>query len=562
MSDIKNLIITILLSTLILIGWQYFYETPKKNTELQQVKTDDKAAGSVKNDPIESLILNRDQAITYSEEQRVKIDNGKVKGSINLKGARIDDLLLEDYNVTLNNNSKKVVLLSPSNTKESYFAEFGWVSNSDNIELPTSETLWHANKKEISDNEPLILTWQNNSGITFTIVITIDHNYMFKIDQKIDNHSNFPIVISNYATINKQMVEIASPYSILHEGPIGVFKSILYEAPYKDLKSEEKKLFNNNNGGDWLGISDKYWLTAIIPHEQSNFSTNIFRKTTSKKEMFQADYVSQAVTLHPGHLHENHNHFFAGAKKLKLLDEYAKNLHITLFDRAVDFGWFYFLTKPMFYALQILNSILGNFGLAILAVTVLVKLGMYPFASKSFASMNKMKKLQPQLVSIRGRFENDKMQMNKEIMELYKKEGINPLSGCLPLLIQIPVFFSLYKVLFVSLEMRHAPFFGWIHDLSAPDPTSLFNLFGLIPWSPPAFLVVGAWPIIMSITMYFQQKMNPEPADPVQAQVMKFLPVIFLFMFNSFPSGLIIYWAWNNVLSILQQWWINRKNEI
>jgi YidC/Oxa1 family membrane protein insertase len=450
MSDTKNLIITILLSTLILIGWQYFYETPRQEKVTQtkqQIQQDEIKKAESQDIPL----INRDQSLEHSLSHRVKLNNGKVAGSINLRGARIDDLSLLEYDSTLEPGSKKVVLLSPSNTKESYFAEFGWVSGTENIEMPNSETLWEANKNQISFDEPVILSWQNSQGIRFEIIITLDDNCMFNIKQNVKNLSGEQITISNYATINKQVADVKNPYSVLHEGPMGVFKGILFEVGYSDLKNGEKKDFHENLAGDWIGITDKYWLTAISPVDQPNFTAEILRKSRPNKEMFQTDYVTQPRNLAPGQSHENNNNFFAGAKKLKLLDQYAKTYNLTLFDRAVDFGWFYFITKPMFYALQIIYAGVKNFGLAILLITVLVKLLMLPLANKSYKSMNKMKTLQPQLTRLRERYEGDKMQLNKEIMHLYKKEEVNPLAGCVPLIIQIPVFFSLYKVFFITI---------------------------------------------------------------------------------------------------------------
>jgi YidC/Oxa1 family membrane protein insertase len=556
MLDNKNLLITIFLSTAILLGWQYFFENPRIE-QLNQIKQEQVEVQIKEQEKTQEIILDRSQVINSSGSNRITIDNGKLKGSINLQGFAIDDLSLLDYQETIDLESKNVVLLSPSGTKDSYFAEFGFVSDNQAIELPNATTIWKSDKDTLNANEAATLTWKNQQDIIFNIVVSLDDNYMFTIKQSVLNNSHNPISISQYGLINRKMEQVPASQSILHEGAIGSFKSILFEKSYTDLKDSETKQFDQNQKGDWLGITDKYWLSSIVP--QGEFTTKITRKTSDVKNIFQIDYISKSSSIASGASHEDKVYFFAGAKNLKQLDQYANDYQINLFDRAVDFGWFYFLTKPMFLAIQFLDLMTGNFGIAILLLTVAIKLIMFPLANKSYHSMNRMKALNPEINKLKERYADDKTQLNKETMELYKKEGINPLSGCLPLILQIPVFFSLYKVLFVTIEMRHAPFFGWIHDLSAPDPTTLFNLFGLISWNPPSFLMIGAWPIIMAITMYIQQKLSPQPSDPVQAQVMKFLPLFFVFMFGSFPAGLVIYWAWNNILSVLQQLMIDRK---
>ncbi len=556
MLDNKNLLVTVFLSTAVLLGWQYFFENPRME-QLNQIKQEQIQVQAKEQEKPQEIILDRSEVITSTSSNRVAINNGKLKGSINLQGFVIDDLSLLDYKETIDPESNNVVLLSPNNTKEGYFAEFGFVSDDETIELPNATTIWKSDRNELHANEAVTLTWKNQQGVAFNIIVSLDDNYMFTIKQLVLNNSHNPISISEYGLINRKMEKVPESQSILHEGAIGSFKSILFEKSYKDLDASEAKQFDQNQKGDWLGITDKYWLSSIMP--QGEFTTKIIKKTTDTTNIFRVDYVSKPFSIMPGGSTDDKVYFFAGAKNLKQLDQYAGDYQINLFDRAVDFGWFYFLTKPMFLAIQFLDMMSGNFGIAILLLTVAIKLIMFPLANKSFHSMNRMKALTPELNKLKERYEDDKMQLNKETMELYKKEGINPLSGCLPLILQIPVFFSLYKVLFVTIEMRQAPFFGWIHDLSAPDPTTLFNLFGLIPWTPPSFLMIGAWPIIMAATMYIQQKLSPQPADPVQAQVMKFLPLFFVFMFGSFPAGLVIYWAWNNILSVLQQLMIDRK---
>jgi YidC/Oxa1 family membrane protein insertase len=553
MSDIKNLLLTIFLSTLILFGWQYYFGSKVIPGNINQNATN---VNMAENQDVLNEIEDREKAISLTE--RITIDSDKLHGSISLKGARFDDLTLADYHATQEPKSKEVVLLSPSNTPESYFAEFGFICSNNN-NCPNNSTIWKASKNTLKNSDKVELSWNNGQGLEFFINIELDDNYMFKIIRSVKNTGNSSKIVTPYGLINQAYATAASkPFMILHEGPIGVMEGILQEISYKDMREKHKQEFNKPI--DWIGITDKYWLTAIIPEKGKHYNANFSAQNGKKKDKFQVDIVDEKYEVHPGGVITTTNYFFAGAKEVSLLDQYA-NLHqITLFDRAVDFGWFYFLTKPMFSALKYFYSLTGNFGVAILILTVLVKLILFPLAHKSYKALARMKDLQPEINRLRETYKDDKMQLNKAVMELYQKEKVNPLAGCLPLLIQIPVFFSLYKVLFVTIEMRHAPFFGWIRDLSVPDPTTIFNMFGLFSWQPPTFLMIGVWPIIMGVTMYFQQKMNPEPSDPVQAKVMKFLPVLFVFMFNTFPAGLVIYWAWNNILSILQQLIISKSS--
>ncbi len=549
-----------LLSTIILLGWQYFFETPAPHPTPKEIVSEKQDLELAKLEEKHTEIT-RVKAINATKANRVSINNGVIKGSINLEGLRIDDIALLNYHQEQSEQSENVILLAPANTFDSYFAEFGWISNDQSLDLPNERSIWHANKSHITKADPITFTWENKQNVTFSITMVLDSNYMFKIKKQVHNHSEKIISLAEYGIINRKFHEVPPAQSILHEGAIGVAKNILYEEAYAKITPQNNIRHNKNHQGDWLGITDKYWLSAMIP--QHDFDIKIASDEVSSKHIMQTNYISKSKEVSPNASIEEVVYFFVGAKNLTLLDYYAKLHHIHLFDRAVDFGWFYFLTKPMFLALQFLDKmIVGNFGIAILCLTVLIKLLMYPLASKSYKSMNKMKELAPKLAKLKERCGDDKLRLNKETMDLYKTQGINPVSGCLPLFLQIPVFFSLYKVLFVTIEMRHAPFYGWIGDLSAPDPTSIFNLFGLLPFSPPGFLMIGAWPIIMALTMFLQQKMSPPPADPVQAKVMKFLPLIFVFMFGSFPAGLVIYWAWNNVLSILQQWLINKQENI
>lgn len=553
MSDNRNLAITIILSTMILFAWQYLYEAPRQKAFEEAHKTT-----KIQAHKVEEVVELQDRNKIITAEQRVAIASGKLNGSINLKGARFDDLSLAQYDTSLDKDSKKVILLSPSHALDAYFAEFGWISNDKNVDMPNSSTIWHANKSTLKPNETVRLSWTNPQNIAFHIDVTMDDNYMFKVTQEIENSSGMDVNIAPYGLVNKLYVEDHKAFSILHEGPIGVFNDKLDETSYSSLKEDRRKVFKDVKGG-WAGVTDKYWFTAIIPPSKTEkFDSNFTYVDQQGHAKYQVDVLGPDSHIKIGKKHKTEFLFFAGAKEVKLLDYYTNHYNIPLFDRAIDFGWFYFLTKPMFNAIKFFYSVTGNFGIAILIITIMVKLLMFPLANKGYKSMNAIKRLQPEINRIKELYPTDRVEQNKKLMELYAKEKVNPLSGCLPLLIQIPVFFSLYKVLFVTIEMRHAPFFGWIKDLSAPDPTSIINLFGLLPWSGNFFLL-GIWPILMGITMYLQQKMNPAPSDPVQAKMMKFLPIIFTFLFASFPAGLIIYWTWNNILSILQQWIIGRQ---
>ena len=600
--DQRNLIMAIIASVTILLGWQFLYEQPriekqaaiKKNAQIQnkvnqqetpdigqkhQEKSKDgviapepslqdankrvpfpNSGAETPTAPVAGLptaptIPPREAVI--GQMPRVKISSPRLRGSIRLKGGQLDDLIFNDYRETIDPNSKEIALLSPSGAPNPYFAQFGWVSADPNVRLPTSETIWSTNGVSLSPGKPLILRWDNGQGIRFVKTITLDQNYMFTVAQRIENHGENNVTLYPYGLISRTGTPETLGFFILHEGLLGVFDGQLKEVDYDDLK-EVGKIQQTTQGG-WLGITDKYWLVALIPDQKSNFQTFFRHNTHEKLDKYQVDYLGTARTVGSGTSLTVKNLLFAGAKEVRLLDDYEKQLSISRFDLAIDFGWFYFLTKPIFYVLEYFAKFLGNFGLAILFLTVLIKLAFFPLANKSYRAMSRLKQLQPKMMQIRDRFKENKTKQNEAMMQLYKKEKVNPAAGCLPMIVQIPVFFALYKVLFVSIEMRHAPFFGWIQDLSAPDPTSLFSLFGLIPWTPPEFLIIGIWPLLMGITMWLQQKLNPPPADPMQAKIFMFLPIMFTFMLARFPAGLVIYWAWNNILSIAQQWVIMRR---
>jgi YidC/Oxa1 family membrane protein insertase len=602
-TDNKNLILATIISFAILLAWAWFYEKPrieKREAQMQKElilqaknKNLDSKTNSVENELLSSneednlkkpqktkvnnaqLTVNnnevvdsqnfktREDVLNQTQNLRVKINTQTLHGSISLKGARFDDLTFVDYfekPYSSNVENKEVILFSPSESKSRYFADFGWISNNSKIDLPNPNSLWTANLRELSVGKELILSWKNNQSLEFIIKIAIDEQYMFTISQIVKNNSKYDISLASYGRINRILNNLGQSNYILHEGAIGSIQGVLQEKKYEDLIEEKEFIFaDSSENGSWLGITDKFWLSAIIPDKSIAYSTKFSYDSKNKNNFFNVDFVGDELKILAGDEIKLQHHLFAGAKKVKLLDRYSHDLNLKLFDRAIDFGWFYFLTKPFFFIIDFLNKFLGNFGLAILAMTVLIKLALFPMANKSYEAIAKMRTLQPKIDDLRKRFKDDKLSLNREMMNLYKREKINPASGCLPVLIQIPVFFALYKVLFVTLDMRHAPFFGWIKDLSAPDPTTIFNLFGLLPFEVGASFHVGIWPILMGITMIVQQKLSPASSDPTQAKILKFMPYVLTFVLATFPAGLVIYWTWSNILSIIQQLYINKK---
>lgn len=560
--DTQNLFMAIILAVMIMGAWEYFIELPRKRLEMQTQHTKatiEKTIEVQKAKSAENLPKSREDALT-GEAIRLPIRSDHLHGSLSLKGLRIDDLTLAQYHETASPSSPEVVLFSPTYGDEGYFSEFGWLPPaSGGLTMPSPDTVWTSDSSEIVPEKPVHLTWKNPEGTVFDLTITLDKQYLFTVTQSVKDANGAPVSLQNYAYINR-VYDIKKHLAIyiMQEGPIAVYDGKLKEVAYKDISAGKSQATQTETGG-WVGITDKYWFSAIIPTDEK-FNSRIFSYTSEDgHERFQTDYNS--ITAKPEHTLR----FFAGAKELHILDDYAQRYNITLFDRAVDFGMYYFLTKPFFIILTFFNSIVGNFGIAIMMMTVLIKIIMYPMANKSYQSMAQMSLVRPKIMEIQERFKDDKIALNKEMLELYKREKINPASGCLPALIQIPVFFSLYKVLYVTLAMRQAPFFGWIHDLSAPDPSNLFTLFGtlnthILAWAHMDWLHIGAWPLMMAITMFIQQSQSPPPPDPAQAKVMKFLPVLFLFMFSSVASGLVIYWTWSNLLSILQQARIKAKH--
>lgn len=546
--DQKNLLLAFVLSALIIVVWQVTYAIPQRQALMQQQAEARAKAQQAAVAEVKSVAPAASPAQTAAEAPaaKVAIASGTVHGAISTRGLRFENLTLRKYRTELAENSPEVVLLSPAQ-ESLYFAEFGWLSASG-VAVPGANTVWQANSTELAPGKPVMFTWNNEQGLRFSVTIALDDAYLFTLTRKVENTGAQAVSLQTFGLVNRVWAEHKAN-AILHEGAMGGFNEQLEEVTYSELKKEEP--FKIANASGWLGMTDKYWLTAIIP--QGPISATFAHYVKDGHSRYQADYLSAAQTVEPGAALESVERFFAGPKELKLLDGYATSLNVPLFDRAVDLGMLYFLTKPIFETLLFFNGLLGNFGLAILLLTVCIKLVLFPLAQKSFIALNAMKELTPEITRIREQSGSDKMKMNQELMALYQREKVNPMAGCLPILIQIPIFFALYKVLYVTIEMRHAPFYGWIHDLSAPDPTNLFTLFGVIDWNAPAFLHIGVWPIIMFLTMVIQMKLNPKPTDPVQEKVMQFMPWVFLLMFASFPAGLIIYWSWSNSLSILQQ---------
>ena len=497
---------------------------------------------------------SREQAL--ADGPRLIIETPTLTGSIALQGGRFDDLTLTQFHETVDKSSPNIDLLHPTGTLEPYFADFGWATLDRSIPMPGPDSLWQADGDLLAPGRPVTLTWDNGQGLAFERRIEVDEHYLFTVTQSVDNRSSDPITLSSYGLVSRTGTPDVLGFYILHEGLFGVFDGTLKEVDYDDLQDDGT--IQQSTTGGWIGITDKYWMVSLVPDQERPADTRFVHELRDGADKYQTDYLYEAVTIPAGASASSTSRLFAGAKQVLQLDAYRDELGIEGFDRSVDFGWFYFLTKPLFYALHYMADMTGNFGVAILLLTVAIKLVFFPLANKSYVSMAKMRKLQPEMLALRERYSDDKQRLNQEMMALYKKEGANPMSGCLPILIQIPVFFALYKVLFVTIEMRHAPFFGWIQDLSARDPTSILNLFGLMPWDVPflgAFDVInlGVWPLLMGISMFLQQQLNPQPPDPIQAKIFLFMPIIFTFLLASFPAGLVIYWTWNNLLSILQQ---------
>jgi YidC/Oxa1 family membrane protein insertase len=556
--DTKNVIAAISLSAAVLILWSLFFAPEPdpskiKKDPIEKTKTVE-SSDTPSLDKNENLTkLTRKDAL--SENDRIQFENNNVIGSISLKGAAIDDLTFKEYNVELNGN-EKVTLLSPRKVEDGYLIESGFITTNKNISVPDSSTVWKiSGNKKLTTNNPIKLVWSNSQGITFEKHISLDNQFLFTVKEKVINSSDKTYNFYSYGQIIRNKLPEISGFYILHEGFLSVLDDQLIEEDYDDI--QEKKFTQTAQEG-FFGYSDKFWLTSIIPPRGKEFKT-----TFDYKNKFRANYISSEGTeVGPNDAIEEKIQIIVAAKRVQVIDGYAENLNINKFDLAIDWGVMYFLTKPLFFVIDYFFKLLGNYGLAIIAVTVCIRLAFFPLANYSFRSMGKMKLLQPEMIRLKELHKGDKMKLQQEMMALYKREKVNPMSGCLPILVQIPVFFALYKVLFVTIEMRHMPFYGWIKDLSSRDPTSLFNLFGLIPWDPPTFLLIGAWPVAMGISMWIQQKLNPKPPDPIQQKIFAFFPIFLCVILAPFPAGLVIYWTFNNIFTMIQQYYIQSKMTI
>ena len=556
--DTKNVIAAISLSAAVIILYSLFFAPPvvdqknisnDKNTSSQNSSSD---APSLAQD--EKIIkISRDEAL--EENERILFENDKIRGSISLLGSSIDDLTFKNYTNTLNGDDN-VVLLNPKQSENGYYVETGWATTNKNIDLPNSKTLWKIEgSNKLTPNSSIKLSWKNNQNIKFIKEISIDNQYLFDIKQTIENNSDKTYNFYPYGQIIRNIAPEVTNFYILHEGLIGVFDDQLVEEDYDDI--EEKKYSINADTG-WLGITDKYWIASLIPENGKRF-----RSDFDYKNKFRANFIeTDATEIGANEIKTNSIRAIVAAKEVNVIDGYAETENISKFDLAIDWGWFYFIVKPLFFAIQYFFNLAGNFGIAIIMITACIRLVFFPLANYSFKSMAKMKVLQPEMTRLKELHKEDKMKLQQEMMALYKREKVNPISGCLPIFIQIPFFFAIYKVLFVTIEMRHQPFFGWIKDLSERDPTSIFNLFGLIPWDPPSFLLIGVWPCLMGVSMWMQQKLNPTPPDPVQAKIFMFFPLFLTVILAPFPAGLVIYWTINNILTMAQQYIIIKRTTV
>ena len=556
--DTKNVIAAISLSAAVIILYSLFFApavvdqkgiSNDKNITSENSSTDAPSLGQEE----ETIKISRNDAL--KENERVLFENDKIKGSISLIGSSIDDLTFKNYTNTLNGDDN-VILLNPKQSNNGYYVETGWVTTNKNIDLPNSKSLWSIEgSNKLTPSSPVILSWTNSQNIKFLKEISIDKQYLFNIKQTIINNSDKTYNFYPYGQIIRNVAPDVTNFYILHEGLIGVFDDQLVEEDYDDI--EEKKYSKNAQSG-WLGITDKYWLTSLIPEKDKSF-----RSDFDYKNKFRANFIeTNATEVGANETKSNSIRVIIAAKEVNVIDGYAESENINKFDLAIDWGWFYFIVKPLFFAIQYFFNLAGNFGVAIIMITACIRLAFFPLANYSFKSMAKMKVLQPEMTRLKELHKEDKMKLQQEMMALYKREGVNPISGCLPIFIQIPFFFAIYKVLFVTIEMRHQPFFGWIKDLSERDPTSIFNLFGLIPWDPPSFLLIGVWPCLMGVSMWMQQKLNPTPPDPVQAKIFMFFPLFLTVILAPFPAGLVIYWTINNILTMAQQYIIIKRTTV
>ena len=557
MENQKNLFLAIIISMAIIFGFQLLVPQPERVPVTEETNTQESVSLDIQG-TTSAILLDRNQVL--EETVRVTFDNSKIKGSINLEGGIIDDLVLEEYRETLDPTSDFIGFLNPLGSEDAYYLDTGWVSPDSSIELPNNKSKWTADKSSIGINDPVKITWTNTQNITFEKIITLDEHYLFSIDQRVINNSDKSFDLYPFGLSKRQGLPEMQNFFILHEGPLSVTDGVLEEYDYDDLK--EKQKIKLNSVGGWIGMTDKYWQTTIIPNQNEPIQQTYSYSFVENIDNFQTDLVGAKIVVGNGDNISHNLKLFAGPKIVSVIEQYMDEYGVQEFDRSVDFGWFYFLTKPIFHVLEFIFGYVGNFGWAIIIFTILMRICFFPLAQQSFKSMAKMKKLGPELQRLKEQYGDDRAGMQKEMMALYKREKANPIAGCLPILLQIPVFFALYKVLFVTIEMRHAPFIGWIHDLSAPDPLGLLTLFGFVDWNVPGILQlfnIGIWPILMGISMFLQQKLNPAPVDKMQAKIFMFLPIVFTFVLGGFAAGLVIYWTTNNVLSMAQQYVIQRK---
>ena len=576
--DTRNFALAIALSILVMVAWQYFYAGPQYVRDHQAQTQANNAPHTTEAQPAASGAPRPENALPgapgaqaatvgdpLATSPRVTIDTPALGGTIALQGGKIDDLILRDYRETIDPKSPNIRLFSPPGAPNAYWAETGFVS-AGGVKTPNRDSLWSADVNTLTPNQPVTLTWDNGGGQVFKRVIAVDDKYMFTITDSVTNSGAAAAPLRPFSLILRRGKPNVAGYSVLHEGFVGVIgDGGVQEVTYAGIEKDTGRVRALSGDGGWLGFTDKYWGSAIIPGQTTPIEARFSASGTVQPVDYQADFVGAEHLVEPGASFESTTRVFAGAKEVSTIDNYESKLGIKKFDLMIDWGWFYFITKPLFLLIDAIYKRVGNFGVAILIVTVLVKLAFFPLANRSYNSMAKMKKIQPQIAALKELYPDDRAKQQQEQMELFKREGVNPVAGCLPMVIQIPVFFALYKVIFITIEMRHAPFFGWIKDLSAPDPTNVFTLFGLIPWEPTAlpvfghFLALGIWPLIMGVSMFFQMKMNPEPTDPVQKSMFAWMPVIFTFMLGTFPAGLVIYWTWNNTLTVIQQYYIMAK---
>ena len=553
--DTKNIVAAISLSAAVIVLYSLFFAPPpitKENmAEGNKVEQNSDTPSLDQKENVSEI--SRDEALNQSE--RINFENESIVGSISLKGGVIDDLTFKQYNVSLD-SQEKVTLLSPRNSKDGYLIESGFITSDKNVEIPNSNSIWKVSgNNKLTDQSPIKISWTNEQGITFEKEIALDDKYLFSIKQSVINPTDKKFDFYTYGQIIRNEMPDISNFYILHEGLVATLDDELIEEDYDDI--QEKKFSRTAQKG-WLGIGDKYWVTSLIPPREKEFKT-----TFDYKDKFRANFVStEPLELNENSLIEETLQIIVAAKRVDVIDGYAESLNIDKFDLTIDWGFLYFITKPLFFGIDYFFKLLGNYGLAIIAITICIRLAFFPLANFSFRSMAKMKALQPEMARLKELHKDDKMKLQQAMMALYKKEKVNPMSGCLPILVQIPVFFALYKVLFVTIEMRQMPFYGWIQDLSERDPTSLFNLFGLLPYDVPSFLVIGAWPVAMGVSMWVQQKLNPAPTDPIQAKIFMFFPLFLTIILAPFPAGLVIYWTVNNILTMAQQVFIMKRTTI